>query len=407
MIYPEFQRNLVDRLKRRMSEPRRFMQVVTGPRQVGKTTAVHQVLAGWPSPYHYATADLPAPPQPVWIEQQWEMARLRSKEGQPVVLALDEIQKVTRWSEVVKRCWDEDTHKGKDIRVIILGSSALLVKAGLDESLAGRFEILHAPHWTFRECEACFNWGIDRYLYFGGYPGAAPLVEDEERWSQYIRDSLVETTLSKDILLLTRVEKPALLRQLFMLACEYAGRIVSYQKLMGQLQDAGNTTTLAHYQRLLEGARLIWGLPKWHGKAIQRRASSPKWLVLNTALMTAVSGLEFSGWRNDPNRWGRLIEAAIGAHLINSTLGTGIGVYYWRDRDREVDYVLQLAHKMFAVEVKSGLFKGRHSGLSAFIQKFPGAHPLLVGRDGIPVEEFLSHPASYWLSNDQEIQPCK
>lgn len=185
------------------------------------------------------------------------MARLRHQEGKPVVLVLDEVQKVSRWSEIVKRYWDEDSRFGRDIHVIILGSSALLVQAGLNESLAGRFELLHATHWSFKECEACFGWEIDRYIFFGGYPSATPLVDDEHRWSQYIRDSLIETTVSKDILLLNRVEKPALLRQLFLLTVENSGQIISYQKLMGQLFDAGNTTTLANYQHLLEGARLI------------------------------------------------------------------------------------------------------------------------------------------------------
>lgn len=393
-----FKREIVAQLKQRLAEPRRFIQVISGPRQVGKTTAVHQVLEEWRGFSHYATADLPAPPQPAWIEQQWETARLRAKEGQPVVLVLDEVQKVSRWPEIVKRFWDEDTRHKTDIRVIILGSSALLVQAGLTESLAGRFELLHATHWTFKECEACFGWELDKYIYFGGYPSAAPLVATEARWAQYIRDSLIETTLSKDILLLHRVEKPALLRQLFMLSAENSGQIVSYQKLMGQLFDAGNTTTLAHYQHLLEGARLLWGLPKWHGQVIRRRASTPKWIVLNTGLMTATAGMSFSDWRNDTALWGRLVETAVGAHLINTAFGTGIDVYYWRDNGREVDYVLKQANKLLAIEVKSGLFKGKHSGLSAFVQKFPQAKTLLVGQDGIPLEEFLSHPAFKWLA---------
>ena len=392
-----FKREIVGRLMNRIGEPRRFIQVVTGPRQVGKTTAIHQVLNAWSGNSHYATADLPAPPQPDWIGQQWEMARLRAQEGKPVVLVLDEVQKVSRWSEIVKRYWDEDSRFGRDIRVIILGSSALLVQAGINESLAGRFELLHATHWSFKECEACFGWDLDRYIFFGGYPSAAPLIDDEHRWSQYIRDSLIETTVSKDILLLNRVEKPALLRQLFLLTAENSGQIISYQKLMGQLFDAGNTTTLANYQHLLEGARLIWGLPKYHGQAIRRRASTPKWIVLNTALMTALAGISFSDWRKDTTRWGRLVEVAVGAHLINTSLSTGIDVFYWLDHNKEVDFVLKQADKLLAIEVKSGLFKGKHPGLLAFVQEFPNARTLLVGQEGIPVAEFLSHPAPYWL----------
>ncbi|MGH7600587.1 MAG: ATP-binding protein [bacterium] len=392
-----FTRDIVTQLKQRMAEPRRFIQVVTGPRQVGKTTAVHQVLRECGAPFHYASADQPAPPQSAWIEQMWETARLRAQEQQPVVLVLDEVQKVNRWPEIVKHLWDEDTRRQRDIRVILLGSSALLVQAGLTESLAGRFELLHATHWNFTECQVCFGWNLDQYIYFGGYPGAAPLIAKEERWAQYIRDSLIETTLSKDILLLNRVEKPALLRQLFMLAAENSGQIVSYQKFVGQLMDAGNTTTLAHYQRLLEGARLIAGLSKWHGQVLRRRTSSPKWITLNTALMTALAGSSFSEWRNDATHWGRLVETAVGAHLINTALGTGIEIYYWRERDQEVDFVLQQANKLLAIEVKSGLYKGKHAGLSTFIKQFPKARTILVGQEGIPVEEFLTQPAAYWL----------
>ncbi|NIR51761.1 ATP-binding protein [candidate division KSB1 bacterium] len=397
MPFPDFKRDIVQQLLKRIREPRRLIQVVTGPRQVGKTTAVHQVLEAWQGLAHYATADLPAPPQPVWIEQQWNTARTRVDSGQPVVLVLDEVQKVARWSEVLKNLWDEDTLQERDVRVIILGSSSLLVQAGLTESLAGRFEILHATHWTFAECQKCFGWTMEEYLYFGGYPGAAPLKDEPLRWAQYIREVLIETTLSKDVLMLNRVDKPALLRQLFMLATEYSGQIISYQKLLGQLQDAGNTTTLAHYQHLLEGAGLIKGIPKWHGKVLKRRASSPKWIVLNTALMTAISGLDFSRWRQESSRWGRLVETAVGAHLINSALGTGIDVYYWRDRNREVDLVLQRADQLLAVEVKSGLTKGRIEGLNAFKQKFPKAQLLLVGGDGIPLEELLQRDIKHWF----------
>lgn len=397
MNHPVFKRDITYKLLHRINQPLRFIQVVTGPRQVGKTTAVHQVLKEWQGMSHYATADLPAPPQSTWVEQQWEIARLRSQAGEPVVLVLDEVQKVKRWSEIVKRSWDEDSRLGRDIRVVILGSSSLLVHAGLTESLAGRFELIHATHWTFTECKACFNWKLNEYLYFGGYPGATQLVEDEDRWAQYVRDSLIETTLSKDILLLNRVEKPALLRQLFVLTSENSGQIISYQKLMGQLHDAGNTTTLAHYQRLLEGAHLLRGLPKWHGSTIRRRASSPKWIVLNTALMTAISGLQFADWKNDPKRWGRLVEVGVGSHLINTSQGTAIEVYYWRDHNNEVDFILKQADQLVAIEVKSGPFKGRHSGLSAFKQKFPQARMLLVGPDGISVDEFLNSPASSWI----------
>ena len=300
MQLPEFKRDITSIIYRRLREERHFIQLITGPRQVGKTTAIYQVLEGIDIPYHYAAADLPAPPPMEWIAQQWDIARLKLQKQTQVILVLDEIQKISNWSIEIKRLWDEDTREGNNIHVVILGSSALLIQKGLSESLAGRFEVIRFSHWSWKECHDCFNWTLDQYIYFGGYPGAAYLVNDEERWARYIRDSLIETAISKDILLLNRVEKPALLRQLFVLACEYGGQIVSYQKLLGQLTDAGNTTTLAHYQRLIESAFLIFGLPKWSGGALRRRSSSPKWLPLNTALMTALANKGFHEWRNNP-----------------------------------------------------------------------------------------------------------
>lgn len=395
----DYKRALVSEIARRLREPRRFMQVIMGPRQVGKTTAVQQVLQNWSGATHYATADLPAPPQPSWIEQQWEIARFRLQSAPTVVLVLDEVQKVSRWSEVIKRLWDEDTRFGRDMHVVLLGSSALLVQSGLTESLAGRFELLPMTHWTFSECEFCFGWDFDKYVYFGGYPGAATLVEEEKRWAQYIREALIETTLSKDVFLLHRIEKPALLRQLFALAAEYSGQIVSYQKLLGQLHDAGNTTTLANYQNLLEGASLVRGLQKWQDTPLRRRASSPKWLALNTALMTATAGLGFQAWRNDSPRWGRLVETAVGAHLVNTAIGTGIEIYYWRNHNDEVDFVLYQGGKLLAIEVKSGLTKSKTSGLASFQKNFPQGRGLLVGKDGLAIEEFLRQPAPYWLQS--------
>ena len=392
-----FQRDFVKILKHRLSTERKFIQVISGPRQVGKTVAVQQVIEQWDKPVVYATADLPAPPQPRWIEEQWDLAHLRLQDEGPVLLVLDEIQKVSGWSEIVKRLWEEDTRLNKDIRVVILGSSALLIQSGLTESLAGRFELIYATHWTYDECKTCFKWDFDTYIYFGGYPGAAVLINDHTRWANYIRDSLIETTLNKDILLLTRVEKPALLRQLYVLSCEYAGQIVSYHKMMGQLHDAGNTTTLAHYQRLLESAQILKGLPKWSGGAIRRRASSPKWIILNNALITAVSGLDFKTWREDPSRWGRLSEVAVGAHLINTSFGTGIEVYYWRDHNREVDFILKQGDKLLAVEIKTGILGRKHSGLTAFNKKYPRAKSLLIGPEGLPVIEFISQPTDYWM----------
>jgi len=215
---------------------------------------------------------------PAWIEQQWEAARLLAREAgrEGALLALDEVQKVPRWSESLKRLRDEDSRAALPLKVVLLGSAPLLVQKGLTESLTGRFEILHLPHWSYVEMRDAFGWTLDQYLFYGAYPGAAPLVDEPERWARYIRDSLIETTIARDVLLLSRVDKPALLRRLFELGCTYSGRILSYTKMLGQLQDAGNTTTLAHYLDLLAGAGMVVGLQKYAGGAARRRGSSPK-----------------------------------------------------------------------------------------------------------------------------------
>lgn len=392
-----YKRDITNTIHKRLRENRRFIQVITGPRQVGKTTAIGQVLEGIDTPYHYAAADLPAPPPFEWIEQQWGLARLKQSNKSSVVLVLDEIQKISNWSVGVKRLWEEDTRMGKNIYVVLLGSSSLLIQKGLTESLAGRFELIKLSHWTLKECRDSFNWTPDKYIYFGGYPGGAPLINDEERWGKYVRDSLIETAISKDILLLHRVEKPALLKQLFVLACEYGGQILSYQKLLGQLADAGNTTTLAHYQSLLESAFLLRGLPKWSGSAVRRRSSSPKWLPLNTALMTALANRSFQEWRLKPDAWGRLVEVAVGAHIANDAFQRDFEVYYWREGNYEVDFVLRKGKKVIAIEVKSGRKPTSLSGLKIFTGKYPTAKTLVVGNTGVKVEEFLEAPVLKWL----------
>jgi len=388
-----------DQLAGRLREPRRFIQIVAGPRQVGKTTLVRQVLATITPGYVYASADEPTLRGNPWLHQQWNAARLASRDEprQGVILALDEIQKVSGWAETVKRLWDEDTVDGAPIKVVLLGSAQLLIQRGLTESLAGRFELLHMPHWAFPEMGEAFGWTLDQYLYFGGYPGAAALIGEPDRWTRYVKDSLIETTISRDILLLARVDKPALLRRLFELACGYSGQVLSFQKMVGQLQDAGNTVTLAHYLDLLSGAGMVTGLQKYAGEQVRRRASSPKLQVLNTALMTAQSGLTPDEARSDGEFQGRLVESAVGAHLANAAADGMCELYYWRDRNREVDFVVKAGRTLTAIEVKSGRRRGTLPGMTAFAEAFKPTRSLLVGRDGIPLEEFLTKPVEHWV----------
>ncbi len=386
-------------LAQRLTEPRRFIQVLLGPRQVGKTTLAGQVTAQLAAPVHAASADDPGLETRAWLETQWQIGRTAAQHAGATgaLLVLDEIQKVPLWSSTVKRLWDEDTRRKVPLRVLLLGSSPLLVQRGLTESLAGRFEVMRLTHWTLSEMSAAFGFDLEQYLYFGGYPGAAALVADPARWTRYVLDSLIETAVSKDILLMTRIDKPALLRQMFRLGCEYSGQILSLNKMLGQLDDAGNVTTLAHYLDLLNGAGLLTGLQRWSGSAVRQRASSPKLVARNTALMTATSGASEAEWHADPSRWGRVVESAIGAHLVNHAEDANMEVYYWRDANREVDFVLRHGRKVLALEVKSGRPRDRRSGLQAFLDANRSARPLLVGGDGIPIEQFLRAPLGHWF----------
>lgn len=394
-----YQRPQATALAARLAEPRRFLQVVAGPRQVGKTTLVQQVVEASGLRHLFASADEPALRGSEWIAQQWEAARLQARDAGKAgsVLVLDEIQKIPGWSEAVKLRWDEDTRRRLPLNVVVLGSAPLLIARGLTESLAGRFELLHLPHWSLSEMRSAFGWSLDQYVFFGGYPGAAPLISEPARWARYVLDALVETSISRDVLLLTRIDKPALLRRLFDLACRYSGQVLSYTKMLGQLQDAGNTTTLAHYLDLLAAAGMVTGLPKYAGDTARSRGSSPKLQVLNTALMTAPSGLTLADVRADGELWGRLVESCVGAHLANAAAARECELFYWREGNHEVDFVVKSGRRLVAIEVKSGRAPQAHSGIGAFATAFRASRSLLVGSGGIAVEEFLLRPVSHWI----------
>jgi hypothetical protein len=365
---------------------------------VGKTTAAEQLVEhlGWPTVF--AAADTPLPPGPEWIETHWHRARMQ-KPGKAgtVLLVLDEVQKVTGWSEVVKRLWDEERRTGGPVRAVLLGSSALLVHKGATESLAGRFFLHRCQHWSFAECRQAFAWSLDTWLYFGGYPGSAPLVEDEAAWKRYVTDSLIEAVLARDVLLLQPITKPVLLRHLFALAATYPAQVLSYNKMLGQLQDAGNTTTLAGYLRLLEAAFLASGLELFSKGHVRKRGSSPKLLLWNNALVSALGLRTHKQAMADGAWWGRLVENAVGAHLLNGLPAANFGVTYWREGDREVDFVVSQGTQVWAIEVKSGR-PGKLSGLEAFRQRYPKARVWLVGGGGVDLEEFFLRPATDWFA---------
>ena len=385
-----FERPYLKLVKARIEEPRKFIQVILGPRQVGKTTMITQLLTHLTIPNLYESADAISATNSAWLMQVWESARLRLKASGATefLLVIDEIQKIDNWSEVVKQQWDKDTRENINIKVILLGSSRLLIQRGLTESLAGRFETLHLGHWSYPEMQEAFGWNIQQYVYFGGYPGSATLISDEERWKNYIKDSLIETSISKDILMLTRVDKPALLKRLFELGCLYSGQILSYTKIIGQLQDAGNTTTLANYLKLLSDCGLLGGLDKYAGDIIRKRGSSPKFQVYNNALITSQSNDTYEKTIINPELWGRLVESSIGTHLINHSISERYNLYYWRDGNYEVDFVLEKGDKVIGLEVKSGM-KAENAGMGMFAERFHPEKVILVGTGGIPYDEFL------------------
>jgi len=377
-------------LSKRIEEPRNFIQVITGPRQVGKTTLVSQILKKLSIGYIFESADAVLNSNTAWLQQIWETARLKMKASgaNEILLVIDEVQKIENWSEIVKQQWDKDTREGTNIKVVLLGSSRLLIQKGLTESLAGRFETINMGHWSFPEMEAAFGWNINQYIYFGGYPGSAILIDDFERWKNYIKDSLIETSISRDILMLTRVDKPALLKRLFELGSLYSGQILSYTKLMGELNDAGNTTTLSHYLDLLSDSGLLGGLEKFAGNVIRKRSSSPKFQVYNNALLSAQSKYKYSEIVTSPKEWGRMVESSVGAHLINFSKSERYELYYWREGEQEVDFVIEKNEKTIAIEVKSGK-RSENAGMSVFAKKYNPERVLLVGTGGIAVEDFL------------------
>jgi predicted AAA+ superfamily ATPase len=382
-----FSRKLVARLVERLDEPRRFLQIVVGSRQTGKTTAVVQALAKLAVPQHFVSADDPHLVSAEWLRNEWEIARGIAKNGE-AILVIDEIQKIPKWSSVVKLLWDEDSRLRISLKVVLTGSSSLLLQKGMSESLMGRFEILFSPHWSYAECKEAFGYSLDDFLFFGGYPGASSLIEDEDRWVRYIGTSIVEPAISQDILLMEEVRKPALLRSLFMLGSGYSAQELSFTKMLGQLQDAGNTVTLAHYLDLLGKADMLTGLQNYSGNRIRARKSSPRFMVYDTSLMTYAAGTSRRRLLENPTDRGRLVESAIGAYLLARSKEESFEVYWWRERGSEVDFVIKKGRRLTALEVKSGRVKNVGGSL-VFKKKYPETLSLIVGSANVPAEDFL------------------
>lgn len=386
----EYRRLQFREVLNRMNEPRGYIQVLAGPRQVGKSTLVNQVLAEIRFPYYLYNADGVEEDDTDWIRRTWESVRVQMavSKQEEAVLVIDEVQKIRNWSEAVKKEWDADTRNRIPLKVFLLGSSRLMLRKGLTESLAGRFEMLRLGHWTPEEMHDAFGWNLDQWIYYGGYPGTARFLSDMRRWRKYVRDSLATPAIEKDVLLTSTIYKPALMKQLFELGCSYSAEILSLTKLLGQLQDAGNVTTLSSYLTILDQCNLLTGLQKYANDEARKYQSIPKYQVYNNALLTAYRGTAYEKDRINPDVWGRWVESAVGAYLLGGEEEGDYRVFYWRERADEVDFIIQRQGETIAIEVKSGR-RGMNSGLKAFREKFQPKRAFVVGTDGMPLADFF------------------
>lgn len=383
------QRPVIQQIRERINEQRHFIQVLYGPRQVGKTTLITQILEHCSIPHLFVTAEEQVGVDRVWLRSIWSRARQMQKEvASDFLLVIDEVQKIANWSETIKLEWDTDTYQHLPIKVVLLGSSSILIQKGLSESLAGRFETIYISHWSYAEMREAFGWSLNQYLWFGGYPGTGDLIKDEQRWQHYVTQSLIDTTLTKDVLMLTRVDKPALLRRLFTIGCAYSAQIVALNKIQGELQERGNLTTLSNYLSLLSSAGLLCGLEKYAGNVLHQRASKPKFQVYNNALMNVQRAMSIDTAEQNHTIWGRVVESAVGAHLLNASMTGDYHVYYWNENSKEVDFVLVRGDKVIALEVKSGS-DSINNGMAAFDKLYHPQAIYLIGTDGIPLQDFF------------------
>lgn len=387
----EYIRRHQDIIKNRISEKRKTIQVLIGPRQIGKSTLINQVLNDITIAHTLATADAVDKSDLSWIHRVWESARasMNVDRSEEHLLVIDEVQKIDNWSEQVKREWDMDSMNGLNIKVVLLGSSRLMLMSGLKESLAGRFELIRMSHWSYQEMHQAFGFNMEQYIYFGGYPGASMFVDDESRWKRYIKDSIVKPAIDRDVIMTTNIYKPALMKQLFTIGCKYSAELLSLTKVAGQLQDSGNVTTLASYLNILDECQLLCGLHKFANDDSRRYNSIPKFQVFNNSLLSAYHKHSFDALRLEPALWGRWVESAVGAHLVSMSEENDFQVFYWRDRDKEVDFVLQTDDGCIAFEVKSGR-RTTNNGMTEFARSFHPIHSYIIGSGGISLEDFLS-----------------
>lgn len=365
-----------------LEQPRPLIQVVLGPRQVGKTTTVLKFLKDHhqEGDYHYCSSDSLLAPDETWILEQHQKAIETNPSG---LLVIDEIQNVPHWAKIIKRLWDDQKINDQNLKMILLGSSSLKIQTGLTESLAGRYEVHIAHHWNFCESQEAYNLDLEDFIVFGGYPESYRFIENVEKWSSYIKMSVVDAVIGKDILTQAKVKSPALFKQCFEILSSYPAQEISYTKLLGQLQGKGHVDQIKYYIDLFEGAFLIKALSKYSSKETLKRSSSPKILPLCQAFFGAKKFGELSSEEK-----GRAFEVAVGS-MLNRLPGN---LFYWREGNHEVDFVLEQGKSLYTIEVKSGK-KRNTSGLLKFKSKFPQAKSCFITLENL--ESFSSQGLAF------------
>jgi hypothetical protein len=370
---------VIAQLAGRLAEPAPgYIQVLVGPRQVGKTTLLLEIASRWRGQAVYVAADAAEASLPGWWEEQWRTVERLAKD-KPAVILFDEIQYLSNWNRILKAKHDQIRRRRVPVHVVVSGSSSLRIGAGTKETMAGRFERLQLLHWPARELAKRFHLNpaeaVEQIIRYGSYPGAIPLLKDFPRWRAYIRDSIIEPATGRDILATEPIRRPALLRQLFAVSVAHPAQIVSLQKICGQLTDQGALQTVAHYLHVLEEAFLVTAVHKYSERALRRRSSPPKLVVLNQAFLSAAAGEASPTPERQPEQWGRWIENACIAHAFNS----GQGVYYWRAEPLEVDLITDGSWGRWAIEIKTGNYGVQHlTGLLEFCRRYPEYRPFVL-----------------------------
>ena len=353
-----------------------LIQVVQGPRQTGKTTGVLHFLKSQKKIFHYVSADGVLGNGLSWILNEWQKAC----DKKAAYFVVDEIQKITDWPGVIKQIGDKNARSAKPIQFILLGSSSLQIQKGLTESLAGRYQIVPVHHWNFLESKKLVpKMTLEQFLEVGGYPGSYRFLKNHDTFTNYIKQSIVEPVLHIDLLSFSRIQKPALFKQVFEILCHYPAQEISYTKLLGQIQDKGNTDLIKTYISFYERAFLFKSLQKFSARPVKIKSSSPKVLPLSPC---------FSLFGHSNNLLPRVFEATVGAQLLRLP-GE---LYYWREKNKEVDFVFRYKKTTYAIEVKWGN-KKNSSGMDVFLKKFKTAVPVFINRNNY--ESFLSHTSHF------------